>query len=226
MNDIVNIAAYKFVPLDDLKELRRRLRNRCVRWGLMGTILISTEGINLFVAGSRAAIDKLLAELHGIPGLADLPLKESFSDHQPFNRMLVRIKQEIIAFGVDGIEPLTSPSPKLAARELKQWLDEGRPVTLLDTRNDYEVKLGTFRNARPIGVGHFREFPAAVQHLPAEMKEQPVVMFCTGGIRCEKAGPFMEREGFKQVFQLDGGILKYFAECGGAPAKAALSPPR
>lgn len=215
MNDVVNIAAYKFVPLEDLKELRRRLRKRCVRWGLMGTILISTEGINLFVAGSRAAIDKLLAELHAIPGLEDLPLKESFSDHQPFNRMLVRIKQEIIAFGVDGIEPRTKPSPKLAARELKQWLDEGRPVTLLDTRNDYEVKLGTFRGARTIGVDHFRDFPAAVQGLPVEMKDQPVVMFCTGGIRCEKAGPFMEREGFKQIFQLDGGILKYFEECGG-----------
>ncbi|MCB9939860.1 MAG: sulfurtransferase [Planctomycetaceae bacterium] len=215
MNDVVNIAAYKFVPLDDLKELRRRLRKRCVRWGLMGTILISTEGINLFVAGSRNAIDKLLAELRSIPGLADIPIKESFSDDQPFNRMLVRIKQEIIAFGVEGIEPGARTSPKLAARELKQWLDEGRPVTLLDTRNDYEVKLGTFRNAVPIGVGHFRDFPTAVQQLPAEMKEQPVVMFCTGGIRCEKAGPFMEREGFKQIFQLDGGILKYFEECGG-----------
>jgi RluA family pseudouridine synthase len=215
MNEVVNIAAYKFVPLDDLKELRRRLRKRCVRWGLMGTILISTEGINLFVAGSRKAIDKLLGELRAIPGLEDLPVKESFSDHQPFNRMLVRIKQEIIAFGIEGIEPGQRTSPKLAARELKQWLDEGRPVTLLDTRNDYEVKLGTFRGALPIGVDHFREFPEAVERLPAEIKEQPVVMFCTGGIRCEKAGPFMEREGFKQIFQLEGGILKYFEECGG-----------
>lgn len=215
MKPVVNIAAYKFAPLDDLKELRRRLRKRCTRWGLMGTILISTEGINLFVAGTRAAIDKLLAEVRGIPGLADLPVKESYSDDQPFNRMLVRIKQEIIAFGVDGIVPRERTSPKLAARELKQWLDEGRPVTLLDTRNDYEVKLGTFRNAVPIGVGHFRDFPEAVGRLPVAMKDQPVVMFCTGGIRCEKAGPFMEREGFKHIFQLDGGILKYFEECGG-----------
>ena len=90
------------------------------------------------------------------------------------------------------------------------------PVTLLDTRNDYEVKLGTFKNALPIGVDHFREFPDAVRKLPPAMKEQAIVMFCTGGIRCEKAGPFMEREGFKNIFQLDGGILKYFEECGGA----------
>ena len=215
MNDVVNIAAYKFAPLENLKELRRRLRKRCVRWRLMGTILLSTEGINLFVAGDRAAIDRLVVEVRGIPGLEDLAVKESYSDSQPFNRMLVRIKREIIAFGVDGIDPRASTSPKLAARELRQWLDEGRSITLLDTRNDYEVKLGTFRDAVPIGVDHFREFPKAVAELPAEMKDRPVVMFCTGGIRCEKAGPFMEREGFKQVFQLDGGILKYFEECGG-----------
>jgi UPF0176 protein len=130
--------------------------------------------------------------------------------------MLVRLKKEIIAFGVEGIDPARRTSPKLSPRELKQWLDEGRPVTLLDTRNDYEVKLGTFKNALPIGIAHFREFPQAVEKLPPELKEQPIVMFCTGGIRCEKAGPFMEREGFKSVFQLDGGILKYFEECGGA----------
>jgi RluA family pseudouridine synthase len=99
---------------------------------------------------------------------------------------------------------------------LKQWLDEGRPVTLLDTRNDYEIKLGTFKGAVAAGISHFREFPEAVRRLPDAMKQAPVVMFCTGGIRCEKAGPLMEREGFQQVFQLEGGILKYFEECGGA----------
>ncbi|MBP89456.1 MAG: sulfurtransferase [Planctomycetaceae bacterium] len=215
MSKVVNIAAYKFVSLSDLKELRRRLRKRCVRWELKGTILLSTEGINLFVAGSRQAIDRLLDELRAIEGLEDLPVKESLSDRQPFNRMLVRIKREIIAFGVEGIDPANAPSPKLQARELKKWLDEGKHVTLLDTRNDYEVKLGTFENAIPIGVDHFRDFPDAVEQLPDEMKQQPVVMFCTGGIRCEKAGPFMEQAGFKNVFQLEGGILKYFEECGG-----------
>jgi UPF0176 protein len=139
----------------------------------------------------------------------------SKTDTQPFNRMLVRIKKEIIAFGVKGIDPARRTSPKLAPRELKRWLDEGRPVTLLDTRNDYEVKLGTFRNALPIGIEQFRDFPQAVGKLAPELKQQPIVMFCTGGIRCEKAGPFMEREGFENVFQLDGGILKYFEECGG-----------
>ncbi len=216
MKQILNIAAYKFVSLPDTRALRTRLLALCKGWGLKGTILLSVEGINLFVAGARDKVDLLLAELRSLPGLEDLQPKISETDHQPFRRMLVRLKKEIIAFGVEGINPALRTSPKLAARELKQWLDEGRPLTLLDTRNDYEVKLGTFKNALPIGVHHFRDFPQAVAKLSPELKEQPIVMFCTGGIRCEKAGPFMEREGFKKIFQLDGGILKYFEECGGA----------
>lgn len=210
-----NIAAYRFTKLTDLKALRERLLGLCKSWNLKGTILLSTEGINLFVAGFPPQIDLLLAELRRLPGLETLEVKVSHSDHQPFNRMLVRIKKEIIAFGVEGIDPASRPSPKLSPTTLKQWLDEGRKVTLLDTRNDYEVKLGTFRNALPAGIDHFRDFPAAVAKLPEHMKEEPIVMFCTGGIRCEKAGPFMEREGFKNVWQLEGGILKYFEECGG-----------
>ena len=216
MKKIINIAGYKFVVLPEPRGLRARLLALCKSWELQGTILLSVEGINLFVAGAAEKIDLLLAELRSLPGLEDFAVKVSETEHQPFRRMLVRIKKEIIAFGVEGINPAVKTSPKLAACELKQWLDEGRPVTLLDTRNDYEVKLGTFKNARAIGIDHFRDFPAAVRQLPPALKEQPIVMFCTGGIRCEKAGPFMEREGFKNIFQLDGGILKYFEEVGGA----------
>ena len=215
MLPITNISAYKFVPLSDLKALREELLTRCKAWGLKGSILLSTEGINLFVAGPSVEIGSLLTLLRSIPSLAELTPKFSESDHQPFSRMLVRIKKEIIAFGVEGINPATFTSPKLGARELKQWLDQGRPITLLDTRNDYEVKLGTFKGAVPLGIDHFRNFPEAVRRLPQELKDQPIVMFCTGGIRCEKAGPFMQKEGFKNVLQLDGGILKYFEECGG-----------
>jgi UPF0176 protein len=215
MNPVINIAAYKFLPLFELRTLRARLQTLCKAADLKGTILLSPEGINLFVAGAAAGIGELLTELRGWSGLEDLQPKVSETEHQPFRRMLVRLKKEIIAFGVEGIDPARRTSPKLSPRELKRWLDEGRPVTLLDTRNDYEVKLGTFRNALPIGIDHFREFPGAVARLAPELKEQPIVMFCTGGIRCEKAGPFMEREGFKSVLQLDGGILKYFEECGG-----------
>ena len=216
MTTVTNIAAYKFAELTDLKPLREDLLRSCKAWGLRGTILLSEEGINLFVAGEHDKINRLLERLRGVPMLEDLQSKVSHSDHQPFRRMLVKIKKEIIAFGIDAIDPVRRPAPRISARDLKQWLDEGRAVTLLDTRNDYEIKLGTFRNALPIGVQHFRNFPAAVRGLSDELKRQPIVTFCTGGIRCEKAAPFMVMEGFEKVFQLDGGILKYFEECGNA----------
>ena len=211
---ITNIAAYKFVQIDDLSTAREQLRSLCKSLSLKGTILLAHEGINLVVAGEGARVDTFIEELRKDSRFSDLDFKRSPSDYQPFRRMLVRVKREIIAFGVNGIAPQERTSPKLSARELKKWLDEGRPVTLLDVRNEYEVELGTFENALPIGVDNFRDLPEAVQRLPGELKEQPVVIFCTGGIRCEKAGPFMEREGFQQIHQLDGGILKYFEECG------------
>ena len=126
MKKFSNIAAYKFTALPDIRALRLRLLARCRSWGLRGTILLSVEGINLFVAGERIQIDLLLAELQSVPGLADLPVKFSETDRQPFRKMLVRIKREIIAFEVEGIDPAQRTSPKLAARELKRWLDEGR----------------------------------------------------------------------------------------------------
>jgi RluA family pseudouridine synthase len=216
MSSILNISAYQFATLADLPALRVRLLTLCRDSHIKGTILLSVEGINLFVAGEATAIERLLAELRGEPGLQDLQPKRSATDQQPFTRMLVRLKREIIAFGVPGIEPARRTSPKLSATELKRWLDDGRPLTLLDTRNDYEVKLGTFNNALSVGIEHFRDFPAAVARLPPTLKDQPIVMFCTGGIRCEKAGPYMESQGYKHILQLDGGILKYFEECGGA----------
>ncbi|MBX7158452.1 MAG: sulfurtransferase [Verrucomicrobiae bacterium] len=216
---ITNIAAYQFATLADLKPLRERLLAQCKAWKLKGTILLSPEGINLFVAGEKMPIEQLLTLLRAIPGLEKLTPKYSESDHQPFTRMLVRLKKEIIAFGVQSINPAQHTSPKLSAQTLKQWLDEGKPITLLDTRNDYEVKLGTFKGARSLDLDHFRNFPQAVQKSLTDLKndkeQKPIVMFCTGGIRCEKAGAFMEREGFSNIYQLDGGILKYFEECGG-----------
>lgn len=219
MCQVTNISCYRFAPLSGLNELRERLIRLCDEGQLKGTILLSQEGINLFVAGTRGRVNSLVNELRTIPGLEDLTPKYSESTHQPFTRMLVRIKREIIAFGVEGIDPGRRTSPKLPAATLRKWLDEGRPVTLLDTRNDYEVKLGTFEGAIDLGIRQFRQFPDAVAGLPEPMKEQPIVMFCTGGIRCEKAGPFMESVGFKNIYQLDGGILKYFEECGAAHYK-------
>jgi len=212
---VLNIAAYKFVPLTGLAERREHLRNFCLDLKLRGTILLSREGVNLFVAGNRSAIDQLLAQLQQDSEIGTLDVKRSLSDYQPFNRMLVRLKQEIIAFGVDSIDPRNAPAQKISPERLKLWLDEGRSCTLLDVRNDYEVRLGTFDGAVPIRVDHFRTFPEAVDQLPEDFPDQPIVMFCTGGIRCEKAGPYMQQAGFRDVYQLDGGILKYFEQCGG-----------
>jgi UPF0176 protein len=213
-SQILNIAAYKFVRLTGLSDRRERLRVFCQELALRGTILLSQEGINLFVAGESAAVRGLIEELQSDPEIGTLTVKASTSDYQPFSRMLVKIKKEIIAFGVSGIDPINHPAPKITAHELKAWLDEGKPCVLLDVRNNYEVELGTFEGAVPIGVDHFRHFPAAVDKLPDDIKSAPVVMFCTGGIRCEKAGPYMQQQGFQNVFQLEGGILKYFEDCG------------
>lgn len=158
----INIAGYKFVALDNLQQRRDVLRELVDRLNLRGTILLSPEGINLFVAGTRDSVDEFLQSVHLDPPFADLETKESISDSQPFNRMLIKIKTEIIAFGVEGVSPIHRTSPKLAATELKKWLDEGRKVHLLDTRNDYEVEVGTFENAIPAGIDNFRDFPKAV----------------------------------------------------------------
>ncbi len=210
------IAAYKFVPLADLRPLRERLLALCVGTSLKGTILLSPEGINLFLSGTVLDLDQMLGHLRALPGLADLETKVSESAARPFQRLKIKIKSQIIAFDDTAIDPARDPSPKLSAQTLKQWLDEGRPVTLLDTRNDYEVQCGTFTGAIDPGIATFRDFPSAVARLPDALKTQPVVIFCTGGIRCEKAGPYLAKQGFTQVLQLEGGILKYFEECSSA----------
>lgn len=215
---VLNLSCYRFAPLDrdSLPAWRDELLAASTALGLRGTILLAPEGINLFLAGQPERVRALLDRLRRLPGLADLAPKESWSEEPPFARMRVKIKKEIIAFGVEGVDPVRDPAPRLSPRTLKQWLDEGRPLALLDTRNDYEIRLGTFRGAIDPAIPTFRAFPEAVRRLPPELKQTPVVTFCTGGIRCEKAAPLLRREGFEQVYQLDGGILKYFEECGSA----------
>jgi predicted sulfurtransferase len=202
--------------LQDLEELRERLIALCRCEHLKGTILLGAEGINLFVAGSAVGIEHLLGELRALPGLEDLTPKFSLSETQPFSRMLVRIKKEIIAFGVDGIHPARHTSPKLPAATFKQWLERGPEDHA--SRHAQRLRDQARHISRGSACGH-RPFPGFSQSgrsTPDSLKDEPVVMFCTGGIRCEKAGPYMESQGFRQIHQLDGGILKCFEECGGA----------
>ena len=213
---ILNASAYKFVSLDDVDDLRGRLRARARELGLKGTILLAPEGINLFIAGQQAQVEQFLAYLGEDTRFFGMPAKLSWSEEQPFNRMLVKAKREIITLRRPDIDPSRTPAPRLAPQELKRWLDEGREVLLLDTRNGFEVALGTFDNAAGLGLHSFSELPRAAESIDPRWKALPVVTFCTGGIRCEKAAPLLLREGFREVYQLDGGILKYFEACGGA----------
>ena len=218
---IVNISAYKFVTLDDTAEMRARFLQKCTDLGLKGTILLSPEGINMFLAGSREAIDGYMDWMHADPRLADIVAKESFSEKQPFNRMLVRLKKEIITMKHPLIKPELGRAPAVSAHDLKRWLDqghddEGKPVVMMDTRNDYEVDVGTFKSVIDYRISKFSEFPDIVAKHKDELNDKTVVTFCTGGIRCEKAAIYMKEVGYDSVYQLEGGILKYFEEVGGA----------
>lgn len=211
----VNIAGYRFVALPDRDDLREPLRQRCQSLGLLGTILLSHEGINFFLSGKQEAIDGFLDHLERDERFIDIPLKVSYSEDCAFRKMNVRLKKEIISMGMEEIKPAEFTGPAISPQEFKQWLDEGRDVTVLDTRNDYEIRLGTFENAVDFDISTFRAFPEAVENSTLD-KQKPVVMFCTGGIRCEKASAVMLNAGFEDVRQIEGGILGYFEEVGGA----------
>ena len=220
-NAIVNIAAYKFVTFDDTTEKRAVFLDKCNALGLKGTILLSPEGINLFLAGARQAIDDFLHWLRGDARFADLEVKESLSDDQPFNKMLVKLKREIITMKHPLIKPELGRAPVVEAQTHKRWLDQGhdddgKPVVMMDTRNDFEVDVGTFENTLDYRITKFSEFPEVVASHKDELADKTVVTFCTGGIRCEKAAIYMKDVGYDSVYQLEGGILKYFEEVGGA----------
>ena len=225
MQEILNIAAYKFVALDNVAALRESLLARARALQLKGTILLAPEGINLFLAALPDALRAFVAELRRDARFADLEIKESWSAEQPFGRMLVKRKREIIRMDHPAIQPDCTReegrAPGVAARTLKRWLDQGhddngRPLALLDTRNAFEVDHGTFAGAIDWRIARFTEFPAALLRHRRELAGKTVVSFCTGGIRCEKAAMFMREAGLEGALQLDGGILRYFEEVGGA----------
>lgn len=217
----VNIAAYKFISFDDTVEKRPQFRALCEELGLKGTILLSPEGINLFLAGLREPIDRFLAWLHADPRFADLEVKESYSEKQPFTKMLVKLKAEIITMKMPLIQPEKGRAPAVESKNLKRWLDQGhddngKPVVMMDTRNAFEVDVGTFNHTIDYRIEKFSEFPDVVARHKDELEGKTIVTFCTGGIRCEKAAIHMHNVGFDSVYQLEGGILKYFEEVGGA----------
>lgn len=210
---ILNIAGYKFITLENLPELRIVLLNKCKELSLKGTILLSPEGINISLAGELANISAFKTYLWADSNFNDITFRESYSTMPPFKRLKVKLKKEIITLRRPEICPEIERAPAISPQQFKQWLDEGRKLTILDTRNTYEVEFGTFEGATKLNIEDFCEFPKAVENLDAD---KPVVMFCTGGVRCEKAGIHLLNKGFSEVYQLDGGILNYFALMGGA----------
>ncbi|WP_028081655.1 oxygen-dependent tRNA uridine(34) hydroxylase TrhO [Solimonas soli] len=218
MPPFVVAALYHFARLPDHAALREPLLRVCRDAGVRGTLLLAAEGINGTIAGTRAGIDAVLAHLRADPRLAGLEHKESPAAELPFARLKVKLKPEIVTMGVPGIDPARIAGTYVEPQQWNELLTQP-DLLVIDTRNDYEVKIGTFQNAVSPGTQSFREFPAYVERELRGQEQRPIAMFCTGGIRCEKATAYLRERGFEQVYHLRGGILKYLEEI---PAEQSL----
>jgi UPF0176 protein len=221
VNSVLNIAAYRFVAIEHPHDLRETLLAQARSLALKGTILLAEEGINLFLAGEPVQVRAFMARVREDSRFAAMEFKESWSAAQPFGKLLVKVKREIIRMNHPAIRPASGRAPAIGARTAARWLaqghdDAGRPVVTLDTRNAFEVDRGTFDGAVDWRLHKFSDFPAAFDKHKRELEGKTVISFCTGGIRCEKAALYMRDAGLQDVWQLEGGILKYFEEAGGA----------
>jgi UPF0176 protein len=201
-------AFYKFVPLHDCRELRNALLRRCEELDLLGSILLAEEGINGTVSGTDENVQSLFEYLRSDPRLKDLQCKQSRAGEQPFYRMKVRLKKEIVSLGVEGVDPNRVVGQYVAPQDWNDLISRDN-VRLVDTRNHYEYHLGTFKGAEDPDTASFREFPEWVAKNLDPKKDREVAMFCTGGIRCEKATSYLLEQGFERVYHLEGGILNY-----------------
>ncbi|MEH3022892.1 MAG: rhodanese-related sulfurtransferase [Pseudomonas oryzihabitans] len=219
MSDTIVVAAlYKFVTLDDYVQLREPLLQTLLANDVKGTLLLAEEGINGTVSGSREGIDAVLAWLRADPRLVDIDHKESYCAEQPFYRTKVKLKKEIVTLGVPGVDPNQRVGTYVEPRDWNALVDDPE-VLVIDTRNDYEVGIGSFKGAIDPQTKSFRDFPAYIREHFDPARHRKVAMFCTGGIRCEKASSFMLQEGFPEVFHLKGGILKYLEEVPAAESR-------
>ena len=204
-------ALYKFVALENFEALRQPLLDTMVDNQVRGTLLLALEGINGTIAGPRAGIDAVLAWLKSDERLSDVSYKESYTDEAPFKRSKVKLKKEIVTMGVEGIDPRHVVGTYVKPKDWNALISDPE-VFVVDTRNDYEVQIGTFENAVDPNTKTFREFPAWTKENMDPSKHKKVAMFCTGGIRCEKSTAYMKEQGFEEVYHLEGGILKYLEE--------------
>ena len=212
---IANITGYKFIPIKNELVLQETILKRSTNLNLKGTVLISRKGINFSVSGNKNNIDKFLLFIRSDSRFAHVDVKITYNAYQPFRKMLVRIKKEIISMGIEEIDPFQFTGQKISPKELNKKLNNNEDIVLLDTRNEYEVRLGTFKNAIDLNLDSFRDFPKEIEKLRKKLNGKEVVMFCTGGIRCEKASALMLKNGFENIQQIDGGVINYFKETGG-----------
>jgi UPF0176 protein len=223
MLSIINLAAYRFIQLpgEILSKLQFSLKAKANELRLKGTILLSVEGINISISGENDAICYFQNFLNTHSYFQNLEFKKTFSNFQPFKKLLVKQKKEIISFGITNINPGKHAAPYITPETLTSWLKNRPELILLDTRNNFEFELGSFKNALNLDLKRFRDFPNAVKNLPKKLKQLPIVTFCTGGIRCEKAALYLLADGYQEVYQLKGGILNYFEKCGEKHFKGA-----
>lgn len=208
MSQVVIAALYHFVTLEDYRQLRQPLLDVMLKNNIKGTLLLANEGINGTVAGSQASIDALFEWFKRDSRLAAVRHKVSFDETMPFNRTRVKLKKEIVTMGVEGIDPTHVVGTYVKPEEWNALISDP-DVVLIDTRNDYEVEIGTFKHAVNPNTDSFRQFPAYVKENMDPAKQKRVAMFCTGGIRCEKSTAYLKEQGFDEVYHLEGGILKY-----------------
>ena len=206
------VSFYKFVPVSDPYALQADykafIQENCLH--MKGSILLAAEGINGGLAAPREEIERFGAYLRADPRFSSIEFKESLYEDVTYRRMLVKVRKEIVTMGIPNIDSIGDTAAFLSAETFLQWQRENRPMVVVDTRNDYEYNLGTFRGALNPKTDSFREFPQWVEENLADKKDEPIITFCTGGIRCEKATAFMKKAGFTNVYQIDGGILRYF----------------
>ncbi len=212
---VLNIAGYKFEPLNDVEVLVPEFQSICDDLDLKGSVYLSPNGINFSLAGGEEAVQQYLYFIEQDKRFLDISLKKTYSETQPFRRMKVRQKKEIISLGRDDINPRELTGDYVTPQELYAMYENNEDVIVLDTRNDYETRVGLFENAIDLQLDTFRDFPKAIEQLPEEYKDKQIVMYCTGGIRCEKASAVMLKAGFTDVKQLEGGVLDYFKKTGG-----------
>jgi UPF0176 protein len=213
---VKNIAFYSFFkPSYELGFAKNVLKKRMLELHVKGTILLAEEGINCSVSGTIEEMDTFLLFLFDTIGASNPELKISYSEKTIYKRTLVKIKEHIVAApGETPINPTEDEAPYISPEEFHQWLTDNKKMVVLDTRNDYEFEIGRFKDSHHLGTKHFASFEEDLQKAPQEWQNIPIVTFCTGGIRCEKAAPLMIKKGFSEVYQLDGGILNYFKRVG------------